>query len=90
MRKKNIMKKILKKSLPLIILVGLFASCNEISNKVDKKLDELSNKAEHLDSLVNKEINKVKGLDSFINKSASKIDSLTNKKMESLEKNIIE
>ena len=83
--------------LPLLMMV-LFISCNEVSKKVEDQLNDLTNKAESLDSLVNEEIdkvmaldsiinlegNKVKVLDSLINKSSSRIDSIAREKIRSL------
>ena len=96
------MKNLLKRSFPIIVSIGLFISCGDMSKKVEEKINELSNKTEKLDSLVNKEINKVlahdslinkegdkvKKLDSLINKSSSKIDSIANEKMNLLKNTI--
>jgi len=94
------MRKQLKVILPLVIMV-LFISCSDMSKKVEDRLNDLTNKAESLDSLVNKEIdkvlaldsiinlegNKVKVLDSLINKSSSRIDSIAKEKIKSLRQN---
>ena len=91
------MRKRLKLILPLMIMV-LFISCSEMSKKVEDQLNDLTNKAQSLDSLVNKEIdkvmeldsiinmegNKVKVLDSLINKSSLRIDSIAKEKIRSL------
>jgi hypothetical protein len=83
--------------IPLLMMV-VFISCNEVSKKVEDQLNDLTNKALSLDSLVNKEIdkvmvldsiinlegNKVKVLDSLINKSTSRIDSIAKEKIRSL------
>ena len=75
--------------------IGLFISCGDISKKAEEKINELSSKADELDSLVNKELKKVntldsliskegakvKKLDSLVNKSTSKIDSIANSKI---------
>jgi len=93
------MRKQLRIILPLLMMV-LFISCSEMSKKVEDQLNDLTNKAESLDSLVNKEIdkvmeldsiinlegNKVKVLDSLINKSSSRIDSIAKEKIRSLKK----
>jgi hypothetical protein len=53
-----------------------------MNKKVEEKLNDLSNKANSLDSLVNKEIEKVMALDSIINPEGKKVivlDSLINK-----------
>ncbi len=83
--------------IPLLMLVFLI-SCNEVSKNVEDRLNDLTKKAESLDSLVNKEIdkvmvldsiinmegNKVKVLDSLINKSTSRLDSIAKEKIRSL------
>lgn len=79
--------------------IGLFTSCADISKKAEEKLNELNNKSEYLDSLINKEMdkvialdtlinlesNKVKKLDSLVNKTSTKLDSLTKGKIKSFE-----
>ena len=94
------MRKQVRIILPLLMMV-LFISCSEMSKKVEDRLNDLTNKAESLDSLVNKEIdkvmaldsiinlegNKVKVLDSLINKSSSRIDSIAKEKIKSLRQN---
>jgi len=75
------MRKQLKVILPSMIMM-LLISCGEINKKVEEKLNELSNKANNLDSLVNKEMDKVMGLDSIIYLEGNKLkvlDSLINK-----------
>lgn len=59
------MKSQLNIFLPLIIM-ALFISCNDMTNKVNDSLDKLNSKAQNLDSLLNKEVNKVMLLDSII------------------------
>ena len=92
---KNLLKTIL-----LIAVMGILISCGDMSKKIEEKLNELSNKTEHLDSLVNKEFDKVKSLDSLINfesdkvkeldslvkKSSSRLDSMAKEKFNSLKK----
>ena len=76
------MKNLIKFTLPLILTVLLFTSCSEASRRVNEKLDEITNKAEQLDSIVNSEVNKVLKLDSLINQEdvrLKKLDSLVNK-----------
>jgi flagellar biosynthesis chaperone FliJ len=82
----------------IIFTLTLFSSCQQMSNKVDEKLNKLSNKADQLDSIINKEVDKVmaldsiinlegdkvKKLDSIINNSTSKIDSIAKSKMNTL------
>ncbi len=96
------MKHVFNKSFLLILSLGLLASCNQMNERVDQKLQELTNKATYLDSIVTKEVDKVMQLDSIINlegekikkldslvdKSTSKIDSIANVKMKTL-KNLI-
>jgi len=91
------MRKQLRIILPLFMMV-IFISCSEMSKKVEDRLNDLTNKAVSLDSLVNKEIdkvmaldsiinlegNKVKVLDSLINKSSSRIDSIVKEKIRPL------
>jgi hypothetical protein len=95
--KTGAMRKQVRIILPLLMMV-LFISCSEMSKKVEDRLNDLTNKAESLDSIVNKEIdkvmaldsiinlegNKVKVLDSLINKSSSRIDSIAREKIRSL------
>lgn len=93
------MKSIKKPGLLFIIIaLGFFSSCNDMSKRVEDKINELENKAVELDSMVNKEMDKVmeldtlidlekfkvKKLDSLIEKNASKIDSIASDKMQEL------
>lgn len=93
------MKKQITKSLLCIATIGLLGSCNnEVSKKLEDKLNELDSKTEQLDSIVNREVNrvrnldslidfesdKIKQLDSIITKSSSRIDSVAGKKIELL------
>ena len=92
------MRKQLKVILPVIMMIVLFISCGEMTKKVEDKLKDLTNKANSLDTLINKEIDKVlaldsiinlesdkvKVLDSLINKSSSKLDSIAKEKIKSL------
>lgn len=96
------MKNILKSSLYIFLIAASITSCGDMSKKVEVKYNELNNKVNQLDSLVNKEVGKVmaldsliniegdkiKKLDSLVNKSTFKIDSVTKTKIESL-RNII-
>lgn len=89
-------------TLTIAFILVLFTSCQQMSNKVDEKLNKLSTKADQLDSIINKEVDKVmtldsiinlegdkvKKLDSLINKSSTRIDSIAKTKLESL-KNLI-
>ncbi len=94
------MRKQLKVILPLLIMV-LFISCSDMSKQVEDHLNNLTNKANSLDTLINKEIDKVlaldsiinlesdkvKVLDSLINKSSSRLDSIAKEKIKSLRQN---
>lgn len=95
--KKVDFRKQLKVILSLMIMF-LFLSCSDMSKKVEDKLNELNNKVNSLDTLINKEFDKVmtldsiinqetdiiKELDSLINKSSSKLDSVAMQKIKSL------
>ncbi len=75
------MKNLIKVSLPFALTILLFSSCSEASRRVNEKLDELTNKAVQLDSIVNSEVDKVTKLDSLINQEDAKLkklDSLVN------------
>ena len=75
------MKNLIKFTLPLVLTTLLLTSCNEASRRVNEKLDEITNKAAQLDSIVNSELDKVMKLDSLINQEDSrlkKLDSLVN------------
>lgn len=90
------MGKHFKVILPLVIMV-IFMSCSDMSKKVEDHLNDLTHKANSLDTLINKEIDKVlaldsiinmesdkvKVLDSLINKSSSKLDSIAKEKIKS-------
>lgn len=89
------MKFLTIKSFLMIVTLLLFTACGNVSDEVDKKLNELIDKSESLDSIINKEFDKVlildslingenekvKKLDSLINKSASKLDSISIEKI---------
>lgn len=86
--------------LPILVAVSFTACSNDLTNEVKNKLDELKNKTESLDSLINKEVDKVltldslinfesgkvKKLDSLIDKTSSKFDSIANEKFKLIEK----
>jgi len=76
------MKNLIKVTLPLVLTILLFTSCSEASRRVNEKLDEITNKAEQLDSIVNSEVDKVTKLDSLINQENARL-----KKLDSLVKN---
>ena len=94
------MKILFKGILPLVTAIVLLSSCGDMTKKLDDKLNELSVKAEQLDSLVNREVDrvltldtlvnfeneKINRLDSLINKTTSRIDSLASEEIELLRK----
>lgn len=83
-----------------ILAIFLLYSCGDLRKEAEKGLNELKNKTESLDSLINKEFDKVlaldslinsendkvKKLDSLINKNSSKLDSIFNEKVKLFEK----
>jgi len=93
---------LLKKSLLFAMTIVVFASCGDVTQQVEDKLNLLNSKVEQLDTIINNEMdkvktldtlinferNKVKQLDSLINNSSSRIDSLTTNKIDKL-KNIL-
>ena len=81
------MRNQIKIMLPLMSMF-LFISCGEMTKKVEDKLQDLTNKANSLDTLIKKEIDKVMALDSIINLEGDKIkmiDSLINKSSSKLD-----
>lgn len=98
--KSEMMKNKLKSSLLLIVTIGIFTSCDDVTQEVEEKLNGLNKKAEQLDSLINKEVDKVmaldtlinlesdkvKKLDSLINNSSSKLDAIIDKNIKTVEK----
>ncbi len=82
------MKSILNKFFPALIITFSFISCNNLSNEVENKLNDLNRKTVSLDSIVNKEVDKVLTLDSLINKESEKVkklDTLINKSSSQLD-----
>jgi hypothetical protein len=89
----------MKNYILLVVLVAT-VSCGDLNQQVEDKLNLLNNKADKLDSIVNKELDKVnsldsliekegskvKRLDSLIDKSTSKLDSIANAKKTAVEK----
>ena len=79
----------------LLLSIVLLSSCSFINDEAERRLNELKDKTESLDSLINKEVDKilaldslintetdkVKKLDSIINESTSKLDSISNEKV---------
>ena len=84
----------------MLMSIGLFYSCTEVSKQVEEKLDKLKNtavqidsivdsgvrKIKQLDTLVNSETDKKQLIDSLVNKGSLKIDSIANNKIEQLKK----
>ena len=87
------MEKVLKIYIFLVFFSIVFFSCNDVSKKVDDRIEQVLRKTETLvsllnqevdkvltlDSLIDKEHQKVLRLDSLIQKSSSKLDSVVNK-----------
>jgi peptidoglycan hydrolase CwlO-like protein len=85
-------------SLP--IFISFHTGCGNLTSEVENKLNELKNKTNSLDSMINQEVDKVltldsiihnesekvKQLDSLINKNSSKLDSISNDKVNRLER----
>jgi len=85
---KEIMKRNNKSVIFTMLAIFLLASCGNLGNEVENKLNELENKTESLDSLINKEVDKVLTLDSLINKESDKVkklDTLINKSSSQLD-----
>lgn len=93
------MKLLLKSNLIQFIAIVLLTSCDELSKSAEGRINEIiNNKTEQLDSMVNNEINKVvnidsvvnleddtiKKYDSLVNDASSRFDSVTNKRIESI------
>jgi septal ring factor EnvC (AmiA/AmiB activator) len=79
-KKQNTMQSPIKVFLT-IFAAFLLTACNNLSNEVENKLQQLKSKTESLDSLINKEVEKVSTLDSLINGESDKVkklDSLIN------------
>ncbi|MDP2161001.1 MAG: hypothetical protein Q8K02_11000 [Flavobacterium sp.] len=70
------MHKPLKNYLALIIFMVFLASCGDLTQKMDKKLEDIGNKT---DSLVNAELDGILSVDSMLQKGNEKV-----KKMDSL------
>ncbi|HET8827741.1 MAG TPA: hypothetical protein VFM79_00295 [Pelobium sp.] len=99
--KRRTMSKLSNNCFLSIFAVVFLSACDNLTNKVENKLDELENKTMSLDSLINKEVDrvltfdslinggsdKVKKLDSLIDKKTSKLDSISNEKLKLFEKN---
>jgi predicted site-specific integrase-resolvase len=76
------MKGINKNIIFTMAAIFLLASCGNLSNEVENRLNKLKNKTESLDSLINKEVDKVLTIDSILNKEREKVkklDTLINK-----------
>lgn len=77
-----------KKILVVALAAGFFASCGDVSRKVNEKIEELTQKSESLDSLVNNEINEILPIDSLMKTEQEKftqIDSLVQKPIKKLD-----
>ncbi|RIW15719.1 hypothetical protein D0X99_09855 [Algoriphagus lacus] len=60
----------------LLFLLVVTTSCENLEGKLQEKVNLINEKAESLDSLMNKELGKVNSLDSLINRNLDKADSL--------------
>jgi|GEM_PF-1338331 myo-inositol catabolism protein IolC len=83
-----------------IFLIAFTTSCGNAIDKLENKINQITEKAEKLDSLMNTELDKIIQLDSLINKetlqleridsllqkSTNKFDSIANEKIRQLEK----
>lgn len=68
--------------------VALFTSCENVTSSVENQLNNLTNKANQLDSVINTEMDKVMKLDSVINLEdlkIKKLDSLVEKTSSNLD-----
>lgn len=82
------MGKVLKLNIFIAFLSITFFSCNDVSRKVDDKIEKLIKKTESLDSLLNQEVDKILTLDSLIDKEHQKVillDSLIQKSSSTLD-----
>lgn len=80
---KNRTMKYLPKQL-LLITVSAFTltACGDLSKDVENQLNELQNKTESLDSIINQEVDQVLTIDSLVNNKTDKVkklDTLINK-----------
>lgn len=76
------MKKISQFFLFALVSTVIFTSCENVTSKVETQLNELTDKAGRLDSIIDTEMNKVEKLDSVINLEnlkIKKIDSIVEK-----------
>jgi len=86
----------LRKPFNWIFSLGLIVfatSCGDAIDKLENKINLITDKAEKLDSLINTELEKVVQLDSLINKEAlqlERIDSLLQKSTNKLDSIAIE
>lgn len=94
------MKNFLKNYFLPLFATFFLSACGDFNNEAEKRINELKNKTESLDSLINKEVDKVlaldslinfesdkiKKLDSLINKSSSKLDSISKEGVKFLER----
>lgn len=82
------MKNKITNAFPLILILVLILSCGDLTQKAEDKLNELNEKTNQLDSIVNTELDKVKKLDTLIEselQKVKKLDSLVNKRASKLE-----
>lgn len=70
------------------VSILIFTSCENITSKVETQLDQLNERTNQLDSVINKEMDKVMKLDSVINLEdlkIKKLDSLVEKTSSNLD-----
>lgn len=75
------MKNIVLNAVVLTLAIFVVTACGDISGNFEKKLNELQNKTNSLDSLIATEVDKVTALDSLINfenDKVKKLDSIIN------------
>jgi hypothetical protein len=60
----------------LLFIVALTTSCENLEKKMQEKVNLINEKADSLDSLMNRELEKVNSLDSLLNRELDKVDSL--------------
>ena len=70
----------------LLCMLILSTSCENLEGTLQEKVNLINEKAQSLDSLMNKELGKVSSLDSLINRELDKVDSLDSMINRELEK----
>ncbi|MFP4088903.1 MAG: hypothetical protein ACLFUB_13310 [Cyclobacteriaceae bacterium] len=70
------MKTLITRSFVAITLFVWMASCGDISQKMDEKLDAINRTAEGIDSLANTKLDKLQQLDTLVNGKLQKVERL--------------